>query len=381
MSEGNTTDRTEQLKDQYPVLTRPTRQILGDKQLDDYEQFRLEFINWLDREGKTPEVRGENGYAEGVVSNTAHRIDYWFRYVWEQEGSYTLNITHDHAEMYMDHLAYEQQASKSHGKTTEIAVKRYFKWRHHERGGEEWSPSKPYPGPKTITKPADYLTADERPKIREAALEYGETPHYKTLDPEERDKWKAYLAQVIGKPKSEVTPRDFAESNGWKVPSLAGVSLDAGLRPKEVARATVEWVDVRNEQLRIPREESTKNENNWKPALTSRTARWLANWIKERENYPKYDDTDALWLTREGNEYSSQSLRYLLHKLCDEAGIPYEHRKMSWYSLRHSVGTYMTEHRDLKAAQSQLRHNSPRTTMQYDGVSTEQRRDALDKMG
>jgi integrase len=54
---------------------------------------------------------------------------------------------------------------------------------------------------------------------------------------------------------------------------------------------------------------------------------------------------------------------------------------MSWYSLRHSTGTYMTREEDLAAAQAQLRHRSPQTTMQYDQAPVEDRQDALDRMG
>lgn len=35
---------------------------------------------------------------------------------------------------------------------------------------------------------------------------------------------------------------------------------------------------------------------------------------------------------------------------------------------------------DLAAAQSQLRHKSPRTTMRYDQTPVEDRQDALDRM-
>jgi len=54
---------------------------------------------------------------------------------------------------------------------------------------------------------------------------------------------------------------------------------------------------------------------------------------------------------------------------------------MSWYSIRHSVGTYMTREEDLAAAQTQLRHKSRKTTMKYDQTPVEDRKDALDRMG
>jgi site-specific recombinase XerD len=146
-------------------------------------------------------------------------------------------------------------------------------------------------------------------------------------------------------------------------------------------RATVRWVDVDNQVLRIPKEESSKNRDNWVVGVTERTADALDRWLNQRETYEKYTDTDALWLTREANPYTSQSLRYVLTRLCEIAGIPTENRKMSWYAIRHSVGTYMTREEDLAATQAQLRHKSPTTTMRYDQVPVEDRRDALNRMG
>lgn len=54
---------------------------------------------------------------------------------------------------------------------------------------------------------------------------------------------------------------------------------------------------------------------------------------------------------------------------------------MSWYTIRRSVGTYMTKERDLAAAKAQLRQKNPMTTMKYDQVPLEDLRDALNRMG
>jgi integrase len=254
------------------------------------------------------------------------------------------------------------------------------KWLHHERGLGQWEPEITFAAD-TSTQPRDYLTKDERSAIRSAALEYGSVPTYSNLGSAERDRWKRYLAQRFEKPKSEVTPADWERANGWKIPSLVWTSLDTGLRPTEVERSVISWVDVDNCVLRIPKEESAKNREHWVVGLRERTAEALSRWCQERRTYPMYDDTDALWLTREGNPYGVSSLRGLLHRLCDIAGIDIEHRQMSWYTIRHSVGTYMTREEDLAAAQTQLRHKSPETTMKYDQTPVEDRQDALDRMG
>jgi integrase len=171
------------------------------------------------------------------------------------------------------------------------------------------------------TQPRDYLTREERTRIREAALEYGSVPGYNDLSPEARDRWKAYLAQRLEKPKSEVVPADWGRVNGWKISSLTWASLDTGLRPIEVERAVTDWVDVDNSVLRIPKEQSAKVRGNWTVSLQERTADMLDRWLDQRDTRAKYDDADALWLTREGNPYGSSALIYVLGRLCDIAGI------------------------------------------------------------
>jgi len=164
-------------------------------------------------------------------------MDRFYRFVWEQEGGYTVNVTHENADAWMKHLAREN-VSTTHKRNCQKAVKRLFKWRHHEHGLGTWDPDITFAAD-TSTNPRDYLTRDERSAVREAALEYGSVPKYNNLTPSARDRWKQYLAQRFEKPKSEVEPADWERANGWKVPSLVWTSLDAGLRPIEVQRSTI----------------------------------------------------------------------------------------------------------------------------------------------
>jgi site-specific recombinase XerD len=359
------------------LIPDPSRKILNPRELVDYEAHRKECLSWLLAIGKNPPQA--DGYALSTVKTRAYRMDMFYRWVWSENKGYTTSVTIGHADGWMKDLAYGD-TSNVHKNNCRKAVKMLFKWREYEKGAEGWEPQLTFSSTSS-TNPRDYLTKDERTSIREAALKYGSIPAYGDLSPSERDRWKAYLSQRFMKPKTEVSPSDWDRANGWKIPSLVWASLDAGLRPVEVERATVRWVDVENEVLRIPKEESSKNRDNWIVGVTQRTAEALERWIEERENYKKYNGTDKLWLTREANPYTAQSLRYLLKKLCEEAGIPTENRKMSWYAIRHSVGTYMTREEDLAATQAQLRHKSKKTTMRYDQVPVEDRRDALNRMG
>jgi site-specific recombinase XerD len=327
-----------------PLVPGPSREKLNAKQLEDYRIHREQFIKWLLHLGKDPDRA--RGFSQGTCRRTAYRIDLFYRWVWEDEG-YTVSVTPDHADEYIQEEAYTDK-SVSHKSKTLSSLKRLFKWRHHEFGDDRWEPDITFTS-SGGNSPRDFFTMEERKKLRQAALEYDSVPNYGDLAPEERGRWKAHIAQKLGKPKSEVTPDDWEEVNSWKITSMVCVSLDVGLRPKEVERATVSWVDLDNGLLRIPHEESTKNRDNWTPVLTDRTVRFLDQWLQERETRSKYDGRDALWLTREANPYQSQSLRYVLQKLCDMAGIETRNRQISWYTIRHSVGTGMAHERGLKA--------------------------------
>lgn len=360
-----------------PLVSQRSAEQLSDRELTDYREYKRDLLTWLSRVGKHPK-QGE-GYADSTVRQVSYKLDVFYRWLWAERERYTTHATLEDADAYMKTVAYSD-ATASHKETVQKCLKRLFKFRRYERGETiEWDPEHSFTPDQT--QPRDFLTIEERRAIREVALEYGSVPSYNSLSPAERDRWKSHLAQRFDKPKSSIGPADFERANGWKIPSLVWTSLDAGLRPIEVSRAKVYWVDVENRLLRIPKEESSKNVDNWSVALTDRTGAALEKWLAERDQYGRYDETDALWVTREGNPYGKQSLRRLLHRLCDVADIDIDGRQMSWYTIRHSVGTYLTREEDLAAAKAQLRHRSAQTTMKYDQVPVEDRQDALDRMG
>ncbi|WP_224269590.1 tyrosine-type recombinase/integrase [Haloprofundus salinisoli] len=361
-----------------PLTTGKFEAQLNDRQLTSYTEHRRKFIEWMLTCGKDPK-RGE-GYAPSTVKSRAYRLDNFYRLVWDAEGHYTEHITTAHANAWVE-LLKDTDYSETYKASCVKALLSFFNWRADRTNSEQtWEP--PYRfSSNSAHQPRDYLRKDERSRIREAALEFGSVPNYYSVSQKDRREWNAYLAQRFGKPIRDVTAADWQDANSWKIPSIIWSALDAGLRPIEVGRARVTWVDTTNQVLRIPKEDSAKNTENWETSLQSRTVMALERWLEERELHEKYDDTDALWLTRYGNPYSSQSLNPLLAKLCDEAGIEYANRNLTWYSIRHSVGTYMTREEDLKAAATQFRHKTTRTTVKYDQAPVEDRRDALKRMG
>lgn len=361
-----------------PLVTGKARELLNPRQEVVYREFRRDLAEWMLNLGKNPEKA--EGYSDATVEMRMNRLDLFFRWVWEQEGQYTQDVTTEHADDWMRHLAATEfkESTKAHYQT---AVKTIFKWQRHARGKDvEWDPVIEYSDPSSTYQPREYLTREDRRKLREAAMEYGSVPHYNSLSPAERDRWKTHLAQRFEKPKAKIAKKEFNKANSFKYPSMIHVALDAGLRPCEVGRANVEWFDADNGVLRIPRDESSKNRDNWIVALKSETAQVLERWVAEREHREKYDGRNALWLTKYGNRYDRNSFRTVFRNVATEAGLDLENRDLTPYSIRHSTATYVADEAGLAVAAQQCRHKSKRTTQKYEHSSVARQQDAVNKV-
>lgn len=365
----------DELPEEITLVPEPTRARLNHHQLRDYQHHRRQYLTWFLREGKDVEER--DGYAVSTVKTRASNLDMFYRWVWEDEG-YTTAVTRDHADKYLDHVAYSdyQQWSKC---SIQKALKTLYKWRHHERGWDPWVPERTFSQPNDGVNTRDYLSKVERRAIRSAVLEYDRTPHYESFGPEGRARYKRYIAEQVGKQVDEVTVDDWERVSSWKYTSLVLTSLDTGLRPTEVERADIGWVDTEQGQLTIP-SEASKNDLEWRPVVTDKTAMALEEWLHQRDHIPDYDDTDALWLTQKGNRYDSQGLSRLMDRLCELAEIETANRHVTWYSIRRGLATGLIDAEDMSTAQTQLRHKDPRSTMRYDQAPPERRRNGLEKL-
>jgi integrase len=258
------------------------------------------------------------------------------------------------------------------------ALKMFFKYRHHRRGEVDWDPGFNFETSHEVSQD-EYLSKEELAALRDAALEYGQIPSYANVSPEERKRWKAYLAQRFGIEKREVTKEDWNRANSWKVASLLWTTLDGGLQPAEVGRVEPSWLDLDDGVLLVPKEDDEESGEEWIVALRKHTVRALERWLEERKRYDRYGEGDRLWLTREGNPYQSDSLNYILRRLCEIGNIDTDGRKVTWTTLRKSVGVHLADDGDLSQVTEQLRYQSPRSAVQY-GSSVEKRRSVLERM-
>lgn len=345
-----------------------------------YQSLMEDFAEWMLRCGK--DVEKNEPLAQSTAENYCSRVQSLYKRVWKAQG-YTTRIEVEQAQAYFEMLYRDEIRDKNDevykGSTKrrhKDAVEKYFEFLALERGGETWKCEFNFEENSTRTR--DYLLKNERKKLRDSVLEYGSIPAYGGLSPDERDRWKAHIAQKLGKPKHEVSPDDWERLNvSWKWVSLIWVTLDAGLRPCEVERAKLSWFRPSKGEIHIPRKEASKNREDWEVALRADTVDTLTQWLAERSNIGKYDSSDALWLNRQGNPYCSKTLNYHFHRLLELGEIGDENRNLTWYSIRHSTGTYMNEEVGLAATGAQLRHKNLGTTRQYVHPPTDTRRKAL----
>ena len=370
--------------DELAYVGKKSRAYLNTRQAIAYNDHREDILTWLSEEYENS--AGEE-LSELTVENYAYRLDRFYRFVWDQLGEYTIQISHEHADAYVEMLADDELTkrtgepySNEHKRKEVNALTKLFDWHAETRNGQLWDHDHSFPNEEYNR--SDIFELSEWRTLRESVLSYGSIPSYKGLSPTERDRWKGYLAQKLGKKKREVSPSDWDEVNmSWKITSLVWTAMDAGLRPCEITRAKLHWLRLDKQTLFIPKEESSKNRDNWEIALQPETADALRRWTRQRQNQTKYDDSEHIWLNRKGNPYNSGTLNYLLDNLLENAGIAQQNRKLTWYSIRRSLATHIVDKGDLSQAKAQLRHKRLETTIGYVESTTESRRDILAQLG
>jgi integrase len=366
---------------EYPLVSERSKSDLrefGLNMVDDYRDFKHELLSWLANYGKNPE-KGE-GLADTTLKSTHYKLETVFRWLWDYEERYTTELTPAEADRFIRILNMSDSMIDSSVLHHLKVIKRYFKYHNHTHGTNwEWEPDLDLS--QANGEERDYLHRGAFKQLYSAALEYGSVKSYHSVTPEERDRIKTYLARLEGVPKEKIGPEEFKEANSWKVPSLIAVTLDTGLRPIEVGRASVDWVNLESHELNIPKEESTKNEAYWNCTLKNRTVNVLSRWLDERATYEKYQDRDELWLTKKGTRYSSKSCNYLLRRLIEEGNVSIPKNKdVTWYSIRHGVATHWANHVGPHHAKEQLRHKSVTSTMKYLHSDSETRSSAVEQI-
>lgn len=351
---------------------------LNHRQQEVFSERLARFADYLSTEGKEP--KRNKGYAEGTVTERVSRFRRLMQWIWAHE-EVTTEFSPRHGDLVNKALEEDTLRKTDGGRYSEgtkrkfnDVLRNWFDFQH-----VDWEPEYTFSddNPDPENKP-DPFTKEELRQLTEAALTFDEIPRYNNLSPEERDEWKIYISQKLGKPKQDVKPTDWERiNNSWKIPSLIRTARGHGWRPALVGRMKTDWYDPDEQAIDIPAGACPKNDSSWTEELIDEEATWLERWLEQRSLMDKYQDRDEIWLTRKGNPYSSGPLNDLLSKLQEEAGITPRSRKLVWYSFRHSVGTYVyDEYKDLEIVRNKLRQKSKESAIKYIHPLPEMKREA-----
>jgi integrase len=356
---------------------------IGERHLIRLERELSAFKTWMLTKGKDPAKN--DPLAEQTCEDYVFRVQQYLIFAWANVGQVTTQIDQQFADAFVEALD-DDTITKDNGdpyaesgkRKLVNAIEKWYLWRHHTQGAETWEPEVVFS--QDHHDSVSRFTKLERTLLREGVLGFETLPKYNDLSPEERDRRKAYLAQKLGKPKTEITLEDWQEVNeSWKVPAMVWLSLDIGPRPIDVHRLNESWLIPAENTVRIPMGSSSKNERFWPLRIHPDTTWMLNNWKEQRATKPVYDDTDALFLNRNGNRYSAGNLADLARRLCADIGISTENRRITWYSFRHSVGTYVANEGDSGQARHQLQHESTEALGNYNVPPAEAVAETLEK--
>ncbi len=354
--------------------------LLNELQWEIYMSNLQHFATYLEEQGKDP--KKEIGYPKNTVKVKIPRFHQLMKRVWEKEGA-TTDFTTNNANTLADGLADDSFRRIDGGRFSKGSKRKFIdvmrNWFDFQN--MDWEPDVTFSDGRA-TDHADPFRRSELSELWQTTLTYKSIPSYNNISPEERDRWKAHLAQELGKPKAEVTPDDWDRVNcDWKIPSLIRTTRGCGWRPDLVGRMKVDWYDPETRTIYIPKGEAPKNESAWKEPLSDESATALEKWLAQRENIEKYDGRREVWLTRKGNPYGSGTLNDLLRNLIEESDIEPRGRKLVWYSFRHSIGTYVYhEYTDLRIVAEKLRQNSIKSADRYVHPLPELKQEASEMM-
>jgi len=365
--------------DDINLVPEPTANRLEPRQQVRYRQYRKRLRDWLHSVGKNPSKA--QGYALSTVRTRMTRIDKFLRWIWTHKtDGFTLQIQVAHADAYMTWLAQDKYAddpddqyARSYKADIQKAVKTLFRFED-----TDWEPDITFTDPARPTVGKSVLSMDEWRRVREAAAEYEARIDYHNVTPEERAAVNEVLADRLGKPVEAVGPEDWRDAPSYKFTSMFWLGMDCGLRPAEIGRMRVQWLDLSNCMVHIPAEHATKNEEDWDVPILEETADYLRLWFEERDCFKKYADSNRVWLTKYGNPYQSRSVNHHWQKIRDAAGIDTDGRNLPYYSLRHTQGTNVGEQIGAAGAAGQLRQKDKRSADKYLHARKERQRDALE---
>ena len=173
---------------------------------------------------------------------------------------------------------------------------------------------------------------------------------------------------------------------------LTRLAYQTGMRVSELINIKVEPIDRDERIIPVPAVTSKSNSRNvaYKPSLDSLLRRWIDGGL--RDAVPHADESPYLFPTREGERISRESVRRIVRKAADKAGLNRDiytdtagntRTKVSPHILRHSmaVNTLKAGTLNVRELQEFLGHHSLEMTETYLQIASDDATDAYKDRG
>jgi hypothetical protein len=126
------THKDTKIPDSIKIVPETTKDQLNQRQLLEYTNHREKLISWLLHVGKNPEKA--EGYSPQILKYRCYRIDRFYRWVWEEIGGYTTEVTPEHADSFMEEVAYSDYSNthkdNCHVENAVQMTESRARWRH-----------------------------------------------------------------------------------------------------------------------------------------------------------------------------------------------------------------------------------------------------------
>ena len=150
--------------------------------------------------------------------------------------------------------------------------------------------------------------------------------------------------------------------------SILKIGFAVGLRVSEIVQIDVSDLDLKNGKIRI----TGKGDRDYSVFIGSNLKQQIILWLQDREEYFSHVNSNALFVSQEGNRISQRTIKDLLDKYTDIVD-----KHVTPHVMRHSCATNLYERTgDIYLCAGQLHHKNVTTTQRYAELSNEKRKKA-----
>lgn len=147
------------------------------------------------------------------------------------------------------------------------------------------------------------------------------------------------------------------------------LGFSTGLRVSAIVQIDIDDIDFKNNQIRV----TEKGDYDDYIIFGENLKKQLLLWIKDREKYYSHVDSNALFISRQGQRITTRSVDHMIKGYAKDV----TDKAVSPHVMRHSCATNLYEKTgDIYLCSKQLRHKNVTTTQKYAELSKERLKEA-----